>query len=379
MELSMNRLIGLCILVGVISFQTDKIYAGQSSSHYEKIKAIDSTLKKLNQNQHKDVTEKRVLVDELKDIDLKLSQLVQSLQQLDTSISNKRKTIDQLNTQLAPMQKEYDKHQKLLSKHLMLHYQLGASQPLALILNQRDPALTSRLMTYLGYINQDRVSLLKSVKDLGKQIRQKKVSEQSELKELEILLVKQKKLQQQYHSDQSLQQEIITAINQRMDSRSHRITQLSANKRQLARILSKLKLQQRKTKTISPFSKLKHRMPWPTMGKIATQPNTPSELPFNGVYIQAKQGQAVQAVHAGKVVFADWLRGYGLLIILQHDHGFMTLYANNQALYKIKGDKVAQGDKIASTGRSGGQLNDGLYFEIRKGARPLDPQKWLAR
>jgi septal ring factor EnvC (AmiA/AmiB activator) len=190
MELSMNRLIGLCILAGVISFQTDKIYAGQSGNHYEKIKAIDSTLKKLNQNQHKDVTEKRVLVDELKDIDLKLSQLVQSLQQLDTSISNKRKTIDQLNTQLAPMQKEYDKHQKLLSKHLMLHYQLGASQPLALILNQRDPALTSRLMTYLGYINQDRVRILSRVQDIWKIIRQKSLSEISERIELVILVVK---------------------------------------------------------------------------------------------------------------------------------------------------------------------------------------------
>jgi septal ring factor EnvC (AmiA/AmiB activator) len=97
-----------------------------------------------------------------------------------------------------------------------------------------------------------------------------------------------------------------------------------------------------------------------------------------GLMFFANEGEPVSSVYPGKVVFSDWLRGYGLLLIIDHGNGFMTLYAHNQSLYKHKGDTVHQGESIASVGHSGGILKNGLYFEVRQRGKAVPPLEWLS-
>jgi septal ring factor EnvC (AmiA/AmiB activator) len=125
------------------------------------------------------------------------------------------------------------------------------------------------------------------------------------------------------------------------------------------------------------FPALKGKLPWPVKGRLAQRFGSPrSEGIWDGVLIDASEGMEVQAVTRGKVVYAEWLRGYGLLTIIDHGQGYMTLYAFNQSLYKRMGDQVKAGDVIASVGQSGGRSQSGLYFGIRKKGVPIDPLEW---
>jgi septal ring factor EnvC (AmiA/AmiB activator) len=128
------------------------------------------------------------------------------------------------------------------------------------------------------------------------------------------------------------------------------------------------------------FSTLKGSLPWPVRGRLAQKFGSPrTEGVWDGVLIDAPEGMEIKAVTQGKVVYAEWMRGYGLLIIVDHGHGYMTLYAFNQSLYKKMGDTVEAGDVIASVGQSGGRSQSGLYFGIRKKGVPIDPLEWCRR
>jgi septal ring factor EnvC (AmiA/AmiB activator) len=128
------------------------------------------------------------------------------------------------------------------------------------------------------------------------------------------------------------------------------------------------------------FSALKGSLPWPVRGRLAQKFGSPrTEGAWDGVLIDAPEGMEIKAVTQGKVVYAEWMRGYGLLIIIDHGHGYMTLYAFNQSLYKKMGDTVAAGDVIASVGQSGGRSEAGLYFGIRNKGVPIDPLEWCRR
>ncbi len=129
-----------------------------------------------------------------------------------------------------------------------------------------------------------------------------------------------------------------------------------------------------------PFSQAKGKLPWPVDGRLVARYGTPrggdARTKWDGVLIGASAGSQVRAVHGGRVVFADWLRGSGLLVILDHGNGYLSLYGHNQSLLKDAGDMVAAGDPIATVGNSGGQETPALYFAIRQQGRPSDPAQW---
>lgn len=352
--------------------------AQQVKSHQSKLSNLNHKIIRLDKNQRLAKQEKKSLTDDLKSVALNISKISKQIENISLSINIKQTNINQLQTKLKPLKDRFDKHQLLLSKYLTLYYQLGKIEPLTLVLNQKDPTLTTRLMTYISYINKSRANFLKEVDKLSITIKEQKHLEQKQVSKLQLLLEQQLKSKQLLKEDEILQKEIIKNIAYQIKDRSKRLKQLNKNKSQLHNIIAKIKRQQQINSDKIYFASLKEKLPWPTAGKIQTNNNT-TELPFNGIYIQAHEGRQVNAVSTGKVVFADWLRGYGLLIIIQHDHGFMTLYANNQALYKDKGEKVYSGDKIATVGHSGGQLDDGLYFELRHNGKPLNPLAWLKK
>jgi septal ring factor EnvC (AmiA/AmiB activator) len=131
------------------------------------------------------------------------------------------------------------------------------------------------------------------------------------------------------------------------------------------------------SKTNTDFLSLKGKLPWPVVGKLSHKfGSARTEVAWDGVLIDAKEGLEVQAVTRGKVVFAEWFRSFGLMIIIDHGQGYLTLYGYNQSLYKKTGDAVEAGDVIASVGQSGGRNKAGLYFGIRNKGVPIDPLEW---
>ncbi len=175
---------------------------------------------------------------------------------------------------------------------------------------------------------------------------------------------------------------MVRSISATMASRDAEIGSLREQEQELSELLTRLaqRLPAMPDIDAPPFAGQTDRLVWPAEGKVLKrfgQPRADGSLKWNGVLLRASAGSEVRAVYHGRVVFAEWLAGMGLLTIVEHDGGYMSLYGHNQDLIKDVGDWVSPGEVIAHVGDSGGQANAGLYFEIRKDGKPVNPQNWL--
>ena len=196
--------------------------------------------------------------------------------------------------------------------------------------------------------------------------------------------------------EQNAQQQVLGKISQQLRQQRREINRLQHDENRLAQLVDKLTkmLVQPKSNSLfrndnlpdnrfdgNPFDQLKGKLALPVKGEVANQfgvPRPDSTVLWKGLFLRVSSGQAVKAIAAGRVVFADWLRGFGNLLIIDHGKDYMSLYGNNETLYKQAGDVLHGGDIVAAVGNSGGNEDSGLYFELRHESKPLDPMKWLA-
>jgi septal ring factor EnvC (AmiA/AmiB activator) len=179
---------------------------------------------------------------------------------------------------------------------------------------------------------------------------------------------------------------LLAALEREIGAKDRRLKALVEDEARLQRVLATLRRAladlPRGFDAEKPFPTQRGHLPWPASGSVKAAFGARrgvGELKWNGILIAAPEGRAVHAVHRGRVAFADWLRGFGLLMIVDHGDGYMSLYGHNQHLLKEVGEWVEAGEAVASVGASGGRAESGLYFEIRHDGRPVDPVRWLAR
>lgn len=344
----------------------------------KKLSNVKLKIKKLQHKQYTAKNKYHALQKELQLLDKNIAKTTLEIERAENKISTLEKDITALEKEQAPLQQQFDEASQQLSHSLVFSQQLSKADPLFLIANKKDPTLTKRLITYLSYIKAYQVDLLKKVTDLEKNLKERKTAIKLKLQTLSVIQSEQSQRLTLYTEDKDLQKDIIKAISQQLKNRARHLDVLKKNEQQLSKVLQNIEQKQLQKTDLEPFYRLKRRLPWPLkINNKGRKPNIYQLQKGNGIFIPTKEGRQIRAVRTGKVVFSDWLRGYGLLIILQHDNGFITLYANNQALYKHKGETAFTGEKIATTGHSGGQLADGLYFEIRRHGKPQPPQYWL--
>lgn len=316
----------------------------------------------------------------LKETELHISQLHQTLDKLANQVELNHTKLKALEIEKKPLEEEYKAQRAIFLKQLTLYYQLGKYQYLKLILNQRDPMITSRLLSYINYINQSRAINIDKLGKLKLELEHKRLQTEMHLQNLNALKLKQLE-DERYLSDEVIRQtDLVSILDKILSSRENKIKKIQVDKTHLEKIINELNRQRARKHVQYAFSRMKHQLPWPANGKLVSHFGQISDdIAHHGVTINAREGNPIIAVHQGKVVFADWLKGYGLLLIIDHGEGYMTLYANNQTLYRNRGDDVKTQEIIATTGHSGGQLKDGLYFEIRYKGKPLNPTHWLAK
>jgi septal ring factor EnvC (AmiA/AmiB activator) len=259
----------------------------------------------------------------------------------------------------------------------------GRQERLKMLLNQEDPAVVSRMMVYYDYLNQDRI---RSIRDIQRGM--------VELRELETQIHGQ---QRELQRLRSLQEDERQALEKSLEERESALAALEAGIRADDRRLSDMEQDEQRMETFLQelerlllelplqsagdiaFTELRGQLPWPVSGRLSVAFGSPRKRggrSWDGVVIGAKEGSEVRAIHHGRVVFADWLRGLGLLLIVDHGAGFMSLYGHNQSLFKETGEWVAPGEVIGLVGRSGGHTNAGVYFGIRKQGKPVNPGGW---
>lgn len=296
------------------------------------------------------------------------------------NLSQKQVKLQQLNQTAIGLENEKNQDRALLKKQIRAAY-LFSQQPAAkLLLSSNDHDKTQRILMYYHYITE---AQMKTVQRLSQAINACTANQnaiQYVYKNLLTLKKTQLHNQQQLQQTEQKRQALIQTINQQIVTKHQKLTQLLWNKRQLEETLRELKVSATK-QFISqkPLTHLHGTLPWPTKGMIRHAFGTPveqSQLNWDGVVISAPVGQPVYAVASGRVIFAKWLAGYGLLLIIDDGNGYMTLYGRNQSLMKTVGQTVRAHEEIATVGKSGGFLQPGLYFSIRHNGQAVNPGVW---
>lgn len=286
--------------------------------------------------------------------------------------------------------------QALLGKLLYQQYLGGKQEYLKLLLNNQDPNQVARDLRYYQYIARSRVTWLATLRENLAALDAISISTREQRTELASLRMEQAVQKKTLENEKHARQRMLGKISQQLHQQRREITHLQHDESRLSQLIVKLTkiLAQPKSKSLfrndnlpdnrfdgNFFEQLKGKLTLPVRGEItnhfgALRPD--STVQWKGLFLRTSSGQAVKAIAAGQVVFADWLRGFGNLLIIDHGKGYMSLYGNNETLYKQVGDVLRGGDTIATVGNSGGNEDFGLYFELRHESKPLDPMKWLS-
>jgi len=300
-----------------------------------------------------------------------------------------------LGHQSKQMRDRIGAQQASLGGLLYRQYLSGQHDSLTLLLNQRDPGQMARDLRYYGYISRARTDLIHSLRKSLDELQQVEVQQREKAADLTRIEAEQREQRQRLQAQQAVHRGVLAKVSAQIRAQQRQIGSLQRDEKRLTRLVERLsKLVARKPRSAPPakraqpdvfapgaaFQKLKGKLDLPVRGELVSRFGSPRQdtgMVWKGVFIRARSGQEVKAVAAGQVVFADWLRGFGNLIIVDHDDGFMSLYGNNEALYKRVGDSVASGEAIAAVGNSGGNADSGLYFEMRYQSRPFDPMSWV--
>jgi len=285
----------------------------------------------------------------------------------------------QLDAQTAELQVETEQ----LESQVVAAYTSGEQERMKLLLNQHDPATLGRLMTYYRYMSDYRGANISSINEHIQALAQLREEVSAEEARLAGLTRAHYAELTELNSAQEARQELLVALKAKMSAEGAEIQRLAAEEEDLARLIAELTsiLSDYPITSEEPFSKLKGLLTWPVSGGLLYDFGQPRAggLKWNGVVLSAPRGREIRSIYHGRVVFADWLAGMGLLVIVDHGDNYMTLYGYNETTLKSAGDWVAPGDVIATVGDSGGQAQTGLYFEVRQGTRPLNPRNWVTR
>lgn len=356
---------------------------------------VESDISEVKQDMQRLSQQKDNLLNLLADIEKHYGEIAALLKTLQIQIEQKRQSLDNIRKDIRVYQKEIDKLSKELAGQIRAAYAMGQKEKLKLLLNQQDPTLSSRMMVYFNYFNKERLKKLTEIEAAVQRLDQLDKQKKTETELLEQDLERKKSEQAALDEARKQRNELLVQIGNDFSSSEQQLTQLQESQNRLKSLMASLPITEEElavdaeqakelsspiensSELKSDFSTLKGKLPWPVRGRLSQKFGSPrSEGTWDGVLIDANEGMEIKAVTRGKVVYAEWLRGYGLLTIIDHGQGYMSLYAFNQSLYKRIGDTVEAGDVIASVGQSGGRSQAGLYFGIRKKGVPIDPLEW---
>jgi septal ring factor EnvC (AmiA/AmiB activator) len=337
--------------------------------------------------------------DELKTSEQAISSINSGLRDLARQRQSTQSTLNSLEQEKSGLDKRIAAEQVMLGRLLYQQYRSGRQDQFKILLNQEDPSQAARQLRYYTYLARARSDLIERLR--GNLAKLHKLAEETESKQAELskIQIEQDRQRQKLLAQQGVKKKLVTQLAKQIGEQRSELSRLQRNERQLTQLIERLARQRQVTskKPERPsstarnsnvpdasfagtsFPQLKGKLLLPVRGELTGRFGTPrqdSGSPWRGLFIRTATAQEVHSIASGRVVFADWLRGFGNLIIVDHGSGYMSLYGNNESLFKRTGEEIRAGDVIASTGNSGGNPETGLYFELRHQSRPFNPLEW---
>lgn len=320
---------------------------------------------------------------QLRSTEVEIGRVSRALKRLETRRRDTVAELKRLRRSRDEARSAVDEQRRILAEQVMASYIMGRQGYLKMILDQQEPAAIGRTLAYYQYFNQARAERIEEVNRRLEEIARLEDSISRRAESLQRLLEEQGQQMQALEDTRRARRQVLVKLDSDIRTRQERLEVLVEDERHLAELVSRLREALAEVPLeagdIAPFSSHKGSLSWPARGEIAARFGAErrlGKLAWRGVLIRADEGEEVRAVYHGRVAFADWLRGFGLLIIVDHGSGYMSLYGHNQSLYKSVGEWVDKGEVIATVGASGGRPAAGLYFEIRHNGVPDNPVQW---
>lgn len=317
------------------------------------------------------------LTRQLRDNETATAETRTRLAAIQQQIAAKQARLRDLQTEQDARAQALTNQKQALAAQLRAAHRNGRNHALRLILNQENPARLGRALAYYAYLNQRRARKIEAVRLGLDALRQAQGAVRAETARLAALQVEQEQKLGELRAFRAGREDLIARLQDYMNAKGRELNRLRENERELQALLQKLKAMA-VPPSGPPFDSLRGKLAWPARGRLLKQFGNPKKagLKWRGVLIGAAPGSRVNAVSGGKIIFADRFRNLGLLLIIDHGDGFLSLYGHNRDLLKTTGERVQTGEQIATVGDSGGQRDTALYFEIRKGKQPLNPAEW---
>ena len=388
--------------------------AGEDDSSKSELQALRARLQNLQQEYRAAQESRKEAADGLRQSERAISESVRQLRQMEGERQSAQTSLRELRQSTKATEARIRGQQDNLGKALRAAYQRGQGDALKLLLNGADPNQSVRDLHYLAYLSRAQLALIESLRtDL---MRLDSLHQAAAEKTQKLTQIQQARRNEQKKllADKHDRQQVLDQLSDQIRQQRREIATLKRDEQRLTELVERLaRLVVRPAKsnakpgkpqtgtatessggrplavntrtpepfrTDKPFSRLKGLLNLPVQGELMNRFGAPREdggVSWKGLFIRAANGAGVKAIAAGQVVFSDWLRGFGNLIIVDHGEGYMSLYSNNESLYKQVGEAVQPGDAIAAVGNSGGQAEAGLYFEMRHQSRPFNPLSWV--
>ena len=380
------------------------------SDLHEKIDALKKELDS-KQEAHKDAA------DSLKDSETAISSANKKLREINQKQNKNKSTLITLKKQSLNLNENLGEQQKKLSTLLRQQYMHGNQSYTQLILQNKNPSEIARDIKYFSYIAKQHAMVIDDMQDNLVKVKELNTKTAAALQEVAALKAKQEAEKKTLEQQKQEKSKVVKNLSKEISAQRGEIKKLSRDEKNLSNLVERLakiipkKIKKpikkiNKNKATKPdddeksqqviasnqetpnndyaginFSALKGKLRLPARGELTNRFGSKREdtgITWKGLFIKAAEGTDVKSVASGRVVFADWMRGFGNLIIVDHGSGYMSLYGNNQAVLKNVGEEVTAGDAIAAVGNSGGNESNGVYYELRRNSQPFDPLSWSA-
>jgi len=377
------------------------LLAGQATAatKQEELDNLRERIRSMQADMDKTLAAKSEVADALRDSERAISDSNRRLGELTEQQHVARQELRELEFRSGKLGSELAGQRTLLGRLLYQHYVGGQHDYLYLLLNGRDPNQIARSIRYYEYLAKDRAELLGRMRTDLAQLSE--VTEEARQKHEEVQALQQEEQLQKRQLERRRNEREQTMVKVAAQLRLQRteIERMQQNEAHLSQLIERLrKLSSKPKSTKKPkssakqpkpqdehapggdFAKLRGRLSMPVKGKPTNRFGATrlEGALWKGWFLRAASGSGVKAVADGQVVYADWMRGFGNLLIIDHGEGYMSLYGNNETLLKQVGDTLNKGDTVAAVGNSGGNETSGLYFELRHEGKPLDPGPWIA-
>ncbi|WP_223670701.1 murein hydrolase activator EnvC family protein [Kangiella shandongensis] len=372
------------VAITLLLLVTVSATAAQNKAQAEKeLKILKSTIADIQETLRTNLARQSKAQQNIRHIDKKLAEASAKLRTTRQQITQANDKLKQLEVEQREKTSLREKQRQRLASQLRSAYIAGRQEYVKLLLNQEDPTKVSRMLEYYRYLNQARID---DIKELQQTLQRLTVIEQDIQTTLVTLsdLKEAQETQQQKQSTLKKEQQIaLNKLKRSYSNQNSRLEKLRKDEQELAKVIKSIEKALRQfapKQSLTGLGKFKKKLQWPASGSIIHRYGSNKlgkRLKWNGILIGAQEGDSVHAIHHGQVVFADWLRGYGLVVIVDHGKGYLSLYGQNQSLLKSPGDWVEAGEPVATSGGSGGSGQPGLYFEIRYKGRPQNPVAWI--